>query len=30
MHRTFEDLKKAIGEMEREKVIPIFLFFRRR
>ncbi len=30
MHRTFEDLKKAIGEMEREKVIPIFLFFRKR
>jgi hypothetical protein len=31
MHRTFEDLKKAIKEMEmNEEVIPIFLFFRKK
>ena len=31
MHRSFDDLKKAIAEMETsEGVVPIFLFFRRK
>ena len=30
MHRTFEDLKKSLKELENQKVIPIFLFFSRR
>jgi len=31
MHRTFEDLKKAIKEIEmNEEVIHIFLFFRKK